>query len=122
VSSRAWIFGRPRGARSGFRRLDALDYAGCLEREGAGGAQILLAIQDRLAGHESTTESYRGIRVSLGLRQGPLLFDVFVDVLLVREGRALAAIAFTSANAPPDQSFEAATLAKMSARMRHTPA
>jgi hypothetical protein len=38
--------------------------------------------------------------------------------LVVREGRALAAIAFTSANALPDQSFESATLEKMSARMR----
>jgi hypothetical protein len=121
VASRAWIFPHEAHARTAFRKLVALDYAGCVARQGVVGARILVASQE-LFGTRTRGDSFRGIRVKIHLGQGRLRFDVFVDIVFVRRGRALADIAFTSPNTPFGEAAEVATLGRMSARMAKPPA
>lgn len=120
VTARAWVFPEEQHATTGFRRLVALDYARCLAREGVIGARILGTKQQRF-GVATTGDRFRGIRVTVRVVQSGIRFTVFVDLVFVRHGRAVADAAFTSTGVPFGEAAETATIGRMSARMSRPP-
>ena len=120
VTARAWVFPEERRATTGFRRLVALDYAKCLAREGVTGARIVATRQARF-GAVTTGDRFRGIRVTAHVVQGGIRFTVFVDLVFLRRGRAVADAAFTSTGVPFGEAAETAAVGRMSTRMRQPP-
>lgn len=118
VTARAWIFPEERHARDGFRNLVARDYARCLKGQGVVGARILVTSQAPFGG---VTTGDRGIRITVRVSQSELRFTVYVDIVFVRRGRALADAAFTSSDHPFGLAAEAAAVGRMSARMQAPP-
>ena len=53
--------------------------------------------------------------------QSGIRFTVFVDLVFVRHGRAVADAAFTSTGVPFGEAAETATIGRMSARMSRPP-
>ncbi len=121
VTARAWVFPEERHATTGFRRLVALDYANCLAREGVVGARIVATKQERF-GAVTTGDRFRGIRVTAHVLQSGIRFTVYVDLVFLRRGRAVADAAFTSTGVPFGEAAETAALGRMSARMARPPA
>jgi hypothetical protein len=120
VTARAWVFPEERHATTGFRRLIALDYAQCLSREGVIGARIVRTKQEHF-GAVTTGDRFRGIRVTAYVVQSGIRFTVYVDLVFLRRGRAVADAAFTSTGVPFGEAAETATVGRMSARMRRPP-
>jgi hypothetical protein len=120
VTARAWVFPDERHATRGFRRLVRLDYASCLEREGVIGARIVATKQEPF-GAATTGDRFRGIRVTAHVVQTGLRFTVYVDLVFLRRGRAVADAAFTSTGVPFGEAAETAAIGRMSARMRRPP-
>jgi hypothetical protein len=120
VTARAWIFPEERHAKGGFRNLVGLDYAGCLRRSGVVGARIL-SISQKVIGGVQSGDRFRGVRVTVRLRQSGTTFPVYVEIFFVRNGRAVADAAFTSSARPFGIAAETAAVGKMSARMQRPP-
>jgi len=120
VTARAWVFPEEKHATTGFRKLVALDYARCLATEGVVGARIVHTKQKRF-GAVTTGDRFRGIRVTVRLIQSGLRFTVYVDLVFLRRGRAVADAAFTSTGVPFGEAAETATVGRMSVRMQHPP-
>jgi hypothetical protein len=120
VTARAWVFPEERHATTGFRRLVALDYAKCLSREGVVGARIVRTKQERF-GAATTGDRFRGIRVTAHVVQSGIRFTVYVDLVFLRRGRAVAVAAFTSTGVPLGEAAEWSTVGRMSTRMRRPP-
>lgn len=121
VTARAWVFPEERHATTGFRRLVALDYAKCLAQEGVVGARIVRTKQERF-GAVTSGDRFRGIRVTVRVVQNGIRFTVFVDLVFLRRGRAVADAAFTSTGVPFGEAAETATIGRMSTRMARPPA
>jgi hypothetical protein len=120
VAARAWVFQSQEQASKGFRNLVARDYAACLARGGVAGGRIIGTRQAPF-GAATTGDRFHGIHVLVRLAQGGTQFTVFVDLLFLRYGRALADAAFTSTGQPFGNAAETAVISPMSVRMHHPP-
>jgi hypothetical protein len=120
VTARAWVFPEERRATTGFCRVVALDYANCLAREGVIGARIVKTKQERF-GAITTGDRFRGTRVTVHVVRSGIRFTVYVDLVFLRRGRAVADAAFTSTGVPFGEAAETSTIGQMSARMARPP-
>jgi hypothetical protein len=111
IESDALVFATPKDAETALAAFMQRSNIRCLEREMKAEFKPrhglrLLGLTDRLLARRGVGDAFDGYRVTMNLARGKRIYQIYADVLVMRQDRAIAAFTYANAYEPAPETAE----------------